>query len=313
MATITLTQCMCQYLNPSAKMAREEFLEEYGKKIPRKSNGKSKINQTGRMDGSKKLRLEYLLAIKANANTAFNSKIEEFTHPSDTWYLWDTNEHKTKLLLSIVQTQKPKLALKYGVESVYTVFLSQGWFGNDHAHRPHSVNTSTTTALTQQPPMSALVCPKDTLTGTNESSNLISDRPFASPLASSSTFNSTLHIPRTIKDRFPLEVHSSLVAACDDRHLKDCFPELLLQNDKVKTLELNANEVNVRHKNTELHDDMTALVRDIHTAIGSITSVLSKQCLKTRTMELLDKMTTEQKRLTNNIKQARHPNPNPQS
>ena len=32
-----------------------------------------------------------------------------------------------------------------------------------------------------------------------------------------------------------------------------------------------------------------------------------------RELTLSDKMTTEQKRLTNNIKQARHPNPNPQS
>ena len=307
LATITLTECMCQYLNPSANMARQEFLAEYGKKIPRKSSGKSKSNLACRTNGSKKLRLEYLLAIKANSKTDFSSKIEEFTQPHDRWYLWDNDDNKTKLYNSIVQTQKPKLRLKYSVESVYAVFLSQGWVDNDHAHHS-SVDTSTT--LTQQPPLSAVVCTKDTLIGTNESSNLISSQPFVSPLASSSTFSSTLHIPRTIKERFPLEVHSSLVAACDDRHLRDCLPNLLVENDKVKKLELNANETNVKHENTELHDNMTALVRDMHTTFGSRTSVTTKQCLRTRTIELLDKMTAEQKRLTTNLKQARHPNPN---
>jgi hypothetical protein len=97
-----------------------------------------------------------------------------------------------------------------------------------------------------------------------------------------------------------LEVHISLVAACNDRLLKDCLPNLLIENDKVKKLEVNANENNVRHENTELHDKMTALVRDMHTAFGSITSVTTTDCLKIRTMELLTKMTAEQKRLTNN-------------
>ena len=161
-------------------MLREEFLAEYRQKITRKSSGKSKVNLESRMNCSKKLRLEYLLAIKANVNTDFSSKVEEFTQPGDTWYLADGN--KAKLFYSIVHTRKPKLILKYSVESVYAVFLSQGWFDNDHAHHSHSVDTATAlTALTQQPPMSALVCPTDTLIDTNESSNLIPNRPFVSP------------------------------------------------------------------------------------------------------------------------------------